>query len=529
MDSQIAQQHHFEGDQVEEQPHEKKSVLKKVKAKAKKIKDTLTKHGHGHDDHDDVPDDHDLDEEDDYEEESVEDPDIHDAPMYESSKIKSSSGGGQPESTFMPPGLNYDRPTPMSVDPPAMKEGTRGTSGKTSAIVGEGLHTPQNTPVDFHATRGGTQNRGETDPVKPLAYTQGGDRPRVDLDRPITLEEDPHGPNARSPSNYQTKVTDPTGIGGEEAGVTPIIQSLDKMNIFSESETGQEHSLSRTEPDKSASTKVHDEILHTPTGSHDQFSPEQTPPTPITSSTESPKETANPSSYSDKISFATSAIAEKAVAAKNIMASKLGYGERDNKTMAETHQEETTSAKAEEPPVGYGQKIASAVTDKLTPVYEKVSGAGSTAVSKIRGTSTNNTAEEGSEIKDQDKGVSVKEYLSEKLKPGEEDRALSGVISDALHKRKGEEDTSISKPVGVVTESEQVKRHLGQEDERVDSPVKAGVVDKLKGAVGSLFGKEDKSHTTQTQPPYGSETVTEEVEHDSSLQGGERRLQESTN
>jgi len=68
--------------------HEKKSVLKKVKAKAKKIKDTITKHGH-HDDHEQghghdqyqyenqhIPDDHDLDEED----EVDEDPEIHGAP-----------------------------------------------------------------------------------------------------------------------------------------------------------------------------------------------------------------------------------------------------------------------------------------------------------------------------------------------------------------------------------------------------------------------------------------------------------------
>lgn len=55
---------------------ETKWVLKKVKAKARKIKDTLTKHGHNHNhDHDHIPDDHDLDEE-----EMVEDPEVHGAP-----------------------------------------------------------------------------------------------------------------------------------------------------------------------------------------------------------------------------------------------------------------------------------------------------------------------------------------------------------------------------------------------------------------------------------------------------------------
>lgn len=57
----------------DEHNHEKKTVLKKVKQKAKKIKDSITKHGHhdherGHEYHYEdqhIPDDHDLDEEDD--------------------------------------------------------------------------------------------------------------------------------------------------------------------------------------------------------------------------------------------------------------------------------------------------------------------------------------------------------------------------------------------------------------------------------------------------------------------------------
>ena len=59
-------------DAEEEGHHEKgpSKVLKKVKEKAKKIKNVLTKHGHGHGHEHDrggeqhIPDDHDLDEED---------------------------------------------------------------------------------------------------------------------------------------------------------------------------------------------------------------------------------------------------------------------------------------------------------------------------------------------------------------------------------------------------------------------------------------------------------------------------------
>ena len=74
------------GEEQHHHDHEKKSVLKKVKQKAKKIKDTITKHGHhdhehehGHGYHLDdqhIPDDHDLEEED----EMDEYPEVHGAP-----------------------------------------------------------------------------------------------------------------------------------------------------------------------------------------------------------------------------------------------------------------------------------------------------------------------------------------------------------------------------------------------------------------------------------------------------------------
>ncbi|KAM7266628.1 hypothetical protein ACFE04_004525 [Oxalis oulophora] len=544
MDPHSAQSHYTiaEGDQ-EEQHNEKKSVLKKVKAKAKKIKETLTKHGHEQE-HDHERE-RDMDEEDDDVDDGVQSPEvIHGAPIYDSGKIK------QQESGYMPPGLHYDRPTPMSVDPPGIKERHTGVTG-----IGEGPRAPQNTPV---VDSGSHDNRPQTDPAKSLIYDQEGGQPRVNFGRQVDLEEDPHGPNANAPSNYQTKVTNPTGAGGREAGITPLIQRFDKMNMSSEADTKEpetetEHNLSRTEPDKSVSTKVRDELLGISAGSHDQFSPELTPSS-LNTNTDSPQTldtpkdqsethgTANQNSYTEKISFATSALAEKAAAAKNIVASKLGYGEKEKGIS--TAEGETNTAMSAEPvesppsnaksaaPVEYGKKIASTVTGALTPVYQTVAGAGSTVVSKVRGTGTtvpSETNQEVSGIEGQDKGVSMQGYLAEKLKPGEDDRALSGVISDALHKRK--EDVglgTVEKPVGKVTESEEVTKELGP-DEAQSSPQK-GVVDMLKGTIGSLFTKE------KSQPLPGStisdeagfNTGTEEVEHGNELQG-ERRLQESAN
>lgn len=608
MDSHIAQPNYSEG--VEEEHHEKKSMLTKVKAKARKIKHTLTKHGHGNNGDDHVPDDHEFDEENDYEFQDSPDihgsgdngedhvPDVHDLDKeddYElqkdSPRLDKSINVSRPESGNMPPGLNYERPTPMSVDPPATEERHTGTGiGKTNDVLsGEG---PPNTPVVMNP---GSHDTGETDPpateerhtgtgigktsdvlsgeglhntpvvMNPGSHgTEEDGQPGVNLGTPGVLEEDPHGANAHAPPpNYQTKVSDPTGQGGREADVTPMIHSFDRMNISPESETkeaktGTKPNLSGTELDKTGSSKVRD----VSTGTHNQLSPEPMPPTPISTTEKSQTldttedqneqrdqthETANQSSYTDKISFASSALAEKAVAAKNVVASTLGYGEKEKGlaglAATESHEGETNTNDARSSlPVEYGKKIASSVTDTLAPVYGKVAGAGTTVFSKIQGTSTatpspsSGVDDKGVTVKESgvdgvaDKGVSYKAYVAEKLKPGEEDRALSGVISDALFKRK--EDVGTDSPVGKVTESEQVARELGSE-EPISSPVKSTMVDKLRGVVGSYFGKEE------SQPQDMSATSTNGTEEaDSNLpsegygnviQAGETRLQESTN
>lgn len=106
-----------------------------------------------------------------------------------------------------------------------------------------------------------------------------------------------------------------------------------------------------------------------------------------------------------------------------------------------------------------------------------------------------------------DKGVSVKGYLSEKLKPGEEDRAPSEVVSETLHERKAEQPRSGARPVGKVTETEAVTRQLGP-DYGAEDVQQSGygkvVADTLKGAVGSLFGKADQ--TTASPESRGSST-----------------------
>ena len=70
------------------------------------------------------------------------------------------------------------------------------------------------------------------------------------------------------------------------------------------------------------------------------------------------------------ISSETSALADKDASAKNSVASKLGFGDT-----ARTHEEKRTNHAAA--PTEYGKSVAQSLTEKLAPVSGKVSGAGS--------------------------------------------------------------------------------------------------------------------------------------------------------
>ncbi|XP_031392751.1 low-temperature-induced 65 kDa protein-like isoform X2 [Punica granatum] len=614
-----------------EDHHEKKSVLKKVKAKAKKLKDTITKHGHNHD-HDrhegHIPDDHDLDEEDEEaeDEEVVEDPDIHGAPMYESAAMRSAVPGlGLERPTGTEEAQNLAFHTSQEHAAGVIKAGhdrPRAEYGGTMPID-EGLRTPANTPQSPVPTHG-TATRA-ADPARTFLH-ETADQSKVNLTRPGRLEEDPDAPKDREelykPSNYQTKVTDPTGSGGDEVKIAPVDQAFGAMHIRDETETKPNQipttlmgshdqfspeSITKETEKLSASREpvceshsaagiyegpLKDEkpvqIPSASTGSHDQFSPG-----PITKDTEKlsasqepvheshsaagtegtqkDEKPSSPSSYTEKISSATAAVADKAIAAKNILTSKLGYGTspegdvKEDKSPGKSprqggYAEKITSAthviadKAVSAKnlvtskIGYGQKEDQAAhessgvtehpadkTSEQSSYTGKIAAVGVTARDVVASKlgygkkddaashekteqmigegyagGTTSATEHRKKGSVQDKGVSVKDYLAEKLKPGEEDKALSEVISSALDKRKKTAD----KPA-VVTESDEVRRHLGEG--QLSSPGK-GVVDKLKGAVGSWLGKSGDPNAPQQS--HGTDAAREE-------QGDERRLQES--
>ncbi|KAK6925810.1 hypothetical protein RJ641_007529 [Dillenia turbinata] len=321
------------------------------------------------------------------------------------------------------------------------------------------------------------------------------------------------------PGNYQTKVDDPTGanfkhvvppygngnayfsssgeldlsgvcvmafkvfVGLPITGrVTPTPTAEVAKACYSFAELTRKNEHVRGSQIRSKTTTLHS----------DQFAPE--PPTEKSENISTDKQQTalenQPPSCTQEVSSATSAITDKALNAKSIVTSILGYGAQIDSNTTEPHNESGNEAESGKVSsvTDYSRKVASTAMEKLTPLYGKVAGEGSAAVSKVYG--------KENELKNQDRGVSVKEYLAKKLRPGGEDKALSDAISDGVHERKEEPEQKM----GRVTESEE-----------------SGVVGRHKGAVTSLFGR-GGDHTEALQGsgnenlygPAGDETDQDE-------------------
>ncbi|KAK6118610.1 hypothetical protein DH2020_047652 [Rehmannia glutinosa] len=171
-------------------------------------------------------------------------------------------------------------------------------------------------------------------------------------------------------------------------------------------------------------------------------------------------------------------------------------------------------------PVSPNMSMTEAVSEKFAPAYTAVSDATHKIASKIAGltitppeaqetvdfpTKTQNETHEtasnaariheakkmmsensgnmtkpygagGSSPQTWDKGVSVKEYFMNKLEPGEDERALSQAITEAIS------------PRGIIT---------GE----------TGVVEKVKEAVTSLFWQEEPTNSSMPKPASSSSAV----------------------
>jgi hypothetical protein len=142
----------------------------------------------------------------------------------------------------------------------------------------------------------------------------------------------------------------------------------------------------------------------------------------------------------------------------------------------------------------YGKQLASTVYEKVAGVGSAVAGKAQQAT-KSAGTATPGVGAQQQDTSaaaatpgagGQDKGVTVTGYIAEKLRPGDEDRALSEAISGAVQRRK--EDVG-----GTVAQ-------------RVPAP--GQVMTKAREAVTSLTGGNRVSETVQPSTATGTTSST---------------------
>ncbi|KAG6721218.1 hypothetical protein I3842_03G101500 [Carya illinoinensis] len=282
----------------------------------------------------------------------------------------------KPTKTFVPgeegteqPKVNLERPMGMEEDSPAPKDRSE---PHTPAIYQKKVMEPLGTggeeagiaPILQSFDKMKVHDEPKPKPTKAFVPSEEGTgKPKVNLEKPMGLEEDPRSRKDISELHthaiYQTKVTDPTGTGSEEAGIAPIPQSFDKMEVHDELKPKP------TGADDNSPTSIRKQFPKSPTGRHDQFSPEPVPSeakivrdkskhSESFDATKLPDDThdiseelMNEKSSTEKTSYATSAIADKAISVKNAVASKLGYGEKDMTSETEVRQRLDTNEKPE--------------------------------------------------------------------------------------------------------------------------------------------------------------------------------------
>ncbi|XP_024991730.1 low-temperature-induced 65 kDa protein-like [Cynara cardunculus var. scolymus] len=454
--------HPADADLLEEDEHGvKKSEIEKVKTKVHKLKATI-KDGHGH--HDEEHHNHAekiMNESPAVRSGLVEPTDMGKAVLAEDlyathsdildTPVRSFAQWEEEERSGAPPPL----PTGIYGTGPAKvghhgfnqnvnREQLRGSIEKST-----GMEEHPSAPNPATAVSPANRQTEVPAPTKMTGLSQVGhhedqnrEQIRGAIGKSTGMVQDPSSPNPTmvvSPANHQTKVTDPTKTGGKEAGITDVLRSFNKMGVYDEphsksSESDQketkvytgsyDHSKSsesdQNEPEVHAGS--HDQYSRSSesdqiepkvyTGSHDQFAPEPVEDAPLSTVA------GDPSSHSSSYTNETSATSDKAAVAKDLMVSKLGSS-GENKS-------ETNSSSS---PTNYAHKVAETVTGTLGPVYETVVGVGSSVMSKMQG------SERPAETRiTEKKGGSVKDYLVETLRPGDEDKVVSDVITHAFHR-----------------------------------------------------------------------------------------------
>ncbi|XP_068644838.1 uncharacterized protein [Aristolochia californica] len=133
---------------------------------------------------------------------------------------------------------------------------------------------------------------------------------------------------------------------------------------------------------------------------------------------------------------------------------------------------DVSMTKAKENNNSENKTLTASVTQLLAPAIAIVADTTHLVASKIQGvvgaspTAPNVDQTNGEQI--WDKGITVKEYLMQKLEPGPEERVLSQVISEAMSPSKGDDNVD---QVGVVEKVTEVVTSLIGKDEPVTSGI----------------------------------------------------------
>ncbi|CAH8279360.1 unnamed protein product [Arabidopsis lyrata] len=235
--------HQQQPEEVQHHENGASKMFRKVKARAKKFKNNITKHDQSNEhDHDVVKED---DEDDELEPEVIDTPGVKGKPESLSHPRETKVPAAE---EIVPPGKkvfpvassDYTKPTESvpsqdtsyGHDAPAHSVRTSVTSDKEESR--EAHHEAMDTPL-LSATEDITRTfapAGEDD------YLDG--QRKVNVETPIKLEEDPAVTGGGSDylsgaSNHQSKVTDPTKEGSGEARVPEITESLGNMKVTDES------------------------------------------------------------------------------------------------------------------------------------------------------------------------------------------------------------------------------------------------------------------------------------------------------
>ncbi|CAH2070245.1 unnamed protein product [Thlaspi arvense] len=211
----------------------------------------------------------------------------------------------------------------------------------------------------------------------------------------------------------------PTRFAGEsETGVEKGFDLKKETVIGKESES----ELDKNFPTRSDDVKK----IETDFGTNDKLSPGFSPPEERDDFDSQAEETQEPkpATYTEMMGSATSFLSGKAIATKDVVASSLGYSGKPA-----------------------GEQLESPVAVQ-TPENEKVTESGSPVTTQLPLSGGGSGVEE-TEL-GEEKVVAGRDYLAEKVKPGEDNKGLSEMITEKLNLGGGEKTTTPNEVVEKI-------------------------------------------------------------------------------